>query len=88
MKITEIGIKELIKAVKNENSIDMSEKYRLMLKDFGAYVYLELNSNSETFPITLFNKVSNIQARLDLINEYRKYMEFCWGLELIIDGET
>jgi GTPase Era involved in 16S rRNA processing len=78
---------ELKKIIEKYDVVEMSNKYRKMVKQWAAYVNLKLNNDYIVCPITLYNEVNHAFKRLELINEYEKYIELCCVLEATIDSE-
>ena len=83
----ENGIEELSIAINTPNLSEMSYKYRKMVKQWASYVDFKLNNDRISCPITLFNEVAHATDRLQLINEYHNYIEYCSILQGIIDPE-
>lgn len=65
----------------------MSQTYKKLIKKWADYVNLKLNNDYIKCPITLYNEVQHAQERLELINHYHSFIEFCVILKNIIDEE-
>ena len=87
LKKLNFNMDELISAIQTPDLGVMMLKYQQMVKDWASYVNWNLNNNYTKCSITLYNKVADATARLELVNEYQKYIEFCAILQGVLDGE-